>query len=115
MLQVFLILLGELSLLACWNAIRHRDGALNRLQDISASCRLAMKGDTSAQRDLEEIYDLDVLGEIGKLNSDRQELAERSRTWHSAVADFDRSWEVISSHEFPLRKPSRTEVLPILY
>ena len=74
-----------------------------------------MEGDTSAQHDLEEIYDLDVLGEIGKLNPDWQELTERSRIWHSAVADFDRSWEVISSHEFPLRKPSRAEALATLY
>lgn len=83
--------------------------------DISVSCRLAMEGDTSAQRDLEEIYDLDVLGEIGRLNPDRRELTERSRVWHSAVADFDQSWEVISSHDFPLRKPSRAEALPTLY
>ncbi|WP_077732709.1 serine/threonine-protein kinase [Methylocaldum sp. 14B] len=78
--------------------------------DLAALCRAAMGGDGSAQRMVEEIYRLDVLGELESLSSGRS-LGGLSSRWRSTVAEFESGREAVAAYAGPVDTLPPTEAI----
>lgn len=81
---------------------------------VSEICADAASGDREMCALVNELFDLDLLGEIGKAG--HKEFHYKAVAWKDAVSDFEAGWEIVGHNGGPTeRQAARNEILATLY